>query len=80
MLLVRLSLKIGKTILGTLWWPIHKIIFWFRLRHMDFWWYYTMQNCYSFYPPSFYYTHTREEIARIREEDLKLVRELIDQM
>lgn len=80
MILIRLLLKIITIILSPLWWIIRKIIFRIYLWQMDFWWYYTMQNCYGFYPPSFYHTHTKEEIERIKAEDRKLVRELIDQM
>lgn len=49
---------------------IYKIYFRIRLRHMDSEWYYWNETGFSLFPPSFYYTHTEEEIKRITEETI----------
>ncbi len=47
---------------------------------MDDWWYYTGASTYELFPPSFYYTHTQEEIERITEEKKKRIQALIEQL
>ena len=49
---------------------IYKIYFRIRLRHIDSEWYYWNETGFSLFPPSFYYTHTEEEIKRITEETI----------
>lgn len=39
-----------------------------KLREMDKWWYFLGGGCFELFPPSFYYTHTEEEIEQISEE------------
>ena len=48
-----------------------------KLKHMDDWWYYTGGNCFGLFPPSFYYTHTEEEVRRITDETLESLRSMI---
>lgn len=59
---------------------IHKIRFRLKLREMDEQWYLTGGNCFGLFPPSFYYTHTEEEIKRITAEEIAKLREIIDQL
>ena len=54
-----------------------KIRFRIKLKRMDDWWYYTGGNCYGLFPPSFYYTHTEEEVRRITDETVESLRALI---
>ena len=59
---------------------IDKIIFRIKLWEMDDWWYYTGGSCWGLFPPSFYYTHTEEEIERITAETRERIQALIDQL
>lgn len=59
---------------------IHKIRFRLKLREMDEQWYLMGGNCFGLFPPSFYYTHTEEEIKRITAEEIAKLREIIDQL
>ncbi len=59
---------------------IQKIKFQIKLKEMDDWWYYTGGNCFGLFPPSFYYTHTQEEIEKITTEEKRKLRELIEQL
>ncbi|MGN0325310.1 MAG: hypothetical protein ACI4DW_03290 [Lachnospiraceae bacterium] len=59
---------------------IRKIRFRLKLREMDEQWYLTGGNCFGLFPPSFYYTHTEEEIKRITAEEIAKLREIIEQM
>ena len=47
---------------------------------MDEWWYYTGASSWELFPPSFYYTHSREEIKRITAETVERIQKLIDGM
>lgn len=49
---------------------IHKIWFRIKLKEMDDMWYLMGGSCFGLFPPSFYYTHTEEEIKQITEETL----------
>lgn len=42
-----------------------------KLRQMDEMWYLMGGNCFGLYPPSFYHTHTPEEIEKITKEDIE---------
>lgn len=59
---------------------IHKIMFRIKLKQMDDWWYYTGGNCWGLFPPSFYYTHTEEEVERIAKETKARIQALIDRL
>jgi len=56
-----------------------KIIFKIKLIEMDYWWMYLGCNCWQLFPPSFYYTHTEEEIERITEETIESCRKMLDE-
>ena len=61
-----------------------KILFYkIKLRHklkkMDDWWYFLGGNCFELFPPSFYYTHSEEEIKRIRDEALAEAYSILEQ-
>jgi hypothetical protein len=58
---------------------VKKIRFKMKLREMDRQWYFTFGNCFSLFPPSFYYTHTQEEIDRITAEEIAKIRKLLDE-
>lgn len=59
---------------------VQKILFQIKLWQMDEWWYYTGASSWELFPPSFYYTHTREEIDRITAETVERIQKLIDGM
>lgn len=59
---------------------IHKIWFRIKLKEMDDWWYHTGASSWKLFPPSFYYTHTEEEIERITDETLAKIRSMIDKL
>ena len=49
-----------------------------RLRELDRWWYFMGGNCFGLFPPSFYYTHTEDEIELITEETIERLYTLIE--
>lgn len=51
-----------------------------ELQIMDDVYYLTGQSCFSLFPPSFYYTHTPEEIERITQDEIRKIKELLEQM
>lgn len=53
---------------------IRKIKFRMELRRMDHWWYFIGGNNWQLFPPSFYYTHTEEEIKRITGKKIDKLR------
>ncbi len=57
-----------------------KIIFRIKLKQMDDWWYFMGGSCFELFPPSFYYTHTEEEIERITAENLERIDKLINEL
>lgn len=63
---IRLSNKIGEAIKKI----YNHMKFKIKLRQMDDMWYFLGGNCFGLYPPSFYYTHTEEEIERITKKDI----------
>lgn len=56
-----------------------KILLKRKLRKMDRHWYETGASSWELFPPSFYYTHTEEEIERITKETVARIEEIIDQ-
>ncbi len=60
--------------------PIRKAVFRIKLLLMDDWWYFTGASSYELFPPSFYYTHTQEEIERITKEKKEKIQEMIDKL
>lgn len=59
---------------------MRKIIFRIKLKQMDDWWYFMGGSCFELFPPSFYYTHTEEEIERITAENLERIDKLINEL
>lgn len=59
---------------------MHEIIFQIRLKEMDDMWRYMGGSCFGLFPPSFYYTHTEEEIERITAETVGRTRKMISRM
>lgn len=56
-----------------------KIMFRIKLWYMDHLWRMSGESCFSLFPPSFYYTHTREEIERIKREEIAEIRKILDE-
>jgi hypothetical protein len=59
---------------------IHKIIFRIKLMFLDDEWYCMGGNCFGFFPPSFYCTHTPEEIERITAEKIEKIQMAIEEL
>lgn len=57
----------------------HKIWFHIKLKEMDNMWYLMGGSCFGLFPPSFYYTHTEEEIKQITEETLGDLYDMIEE-
>lgn len=57
-----------------------RIKFRMKLQHMDSVWYNMGGSCWGLFPPSFYYTHTEDEVKRIKEETMKSLQEVIDKL
>lgn len=70
--------KVG--IIGIVKWWIDKILFRIELSDMDRLWHFSGASCWGLFPPSFYYTHTEEEIERIIAETDAELQELLDQL
>ena len=49
-----------------------------KLKQLDDWWYLMGGSCFGLFPPSFYYTHTEEEIKRITDQELDKLRAIRD--
>lgn len=59
---------------------IQEIKFQIKLKEMDYSWYIMGEHCFELFPPSFYYTHTQEEIERITAETFERLQEMIEQL
>lgn len=59
---------------------IERIRFQYKLKRMDDEWFLSGRSCWELFPPSFYYTHTEEEVKRIKEETIKRLYEKIEKM
>lgn len=59
---------------------VQKILFQIKLLKMDGWWHYTGAGSWELFPPSFYRTHTKEEIERITAETVERIQKLINEM
>ena len=55
-----------------------KIRFRIKLKRMDDLWYMFGGSCFGLFPPSFYYTHTPEEVDRIAKEEIAKLRKIAD--
>lgn len=56
-----------------------KILFRIKLWDMDRQWRMMGGNCFALFPPSFYYTHTPEEVERITREEIAEIRKILDE-
>ena len=56
-----------------------KILFRIKLWDMDRQWRMMGGNCFSLFPPSFYYTHTPEEIERIKWEQIEGIKKILSE-
>lgn len=59
---------------------IRKICLRIKLIQMDDWWRFTGADSWTLFPPSFYYTHTEEEIKRITDEVFDRTQKMIDKI
>lgn len=57
----------------------HRIMFKIKLWEMDSLWELMGGSCWGLFPPSFYYTHTEEEIERITKETIESCQKMIDE-
>lgn len=57
----------------------HRVMFKIKLYEMDSLWGLMGGNCWRLFPPSFYYTHTEEEIERITKETIENCQKMIDE-
>ena len=57
----------------------HEVMFQIKLWKMDSWWGFIGGSCWRLFPPSFYYTHTEEEIEQITKETVERLTKIIDQ-
>lgn len=56
-----------------------KILFHIKLWDMDRQWRMMGGNCFALFLPSFYYTHTPEEVERITREEITEIRKILDE-
>ncbi len=75
---MRIKTVAGKFI-GTLKKMIDKVTFKIKLREMDSLWELMGGSCWGLFPPSFYYTHTKEEIEQITKETIESCQKMIDE-
>lgn len=57
----------------------HKVMFKIKLWEMDRLWELMGGSCWGLFPPSFYYTHTEEEIERITKETIESCKKMLDE-
>lgn len=57
---------------------LHQIRFRIKLKQMDDIWDFMGGYCFGIFPPSFYYTHTEEEIKRITAEKIETLQKIAD--
>lgn len=53
-----------------------KIRFRRKLKDMDAFWYSFGGSCFGVFPPSFYYTHTQEEIEKLEKEEIAKLKKI----
>ena len=56
---------------------IYKVYFRIRLKRMDSAWRFWGGSGFSLFPPSFYYTHTEDEINRITNDTLAELKKML---
>lgn len=75
---MRIKTVAGKFI-GTLKKVVDKVTFKIKLREMDSLWELMGGSCWGLFPPSFYYTHTKEEIEQITKKTIESCQKMIDE-
>lgn len=55
------------------------ILFRIKLWEMDWWFYFLGISGWALFPPSFYYTHTDEEVERIKKELIAELRKILEE-
>ena len=71
--------KVAGKFIGTLKKMIDKVTFKIKLWEMDSLWELMGGSCWGLFPPSFYYTHTKEEIEQITKETIESYQKMIDE-
>lgn len=56
-----------------------KIKFYVKLKRMDERWYMLNGGCFGLFPPSFYYTHTEDEIKRITAAEIAKLKAILEE-
>lgn len=56
------------------------ILFRIKLYAMNEWFYFLGMNSWTLFPPSFYHTHTKDEIEHIKQETLRELRKLLQEI
>ena len=72
--------EIVRKCIGTLKKFIQKVLFNIKLWEMDDRWRLMGGNCWGLFPPSFYYTHTEEEIEKITNETIEELKRMLDEI
>lgn len=57
-----------------------KFVFKMKLREMDRRWYYMGGSCYGLFPPSFYHTHSEDEIRKCTNEIIMELEKLLEDL
>lgn len=58
---------------------IYKVLkFTAQMQRLDKMWYFFGGSCFGIFPPSFYYTHTQEEIEQKKKETIKILQEILN--
>lgn len=70
---------VAEKVIGTLKKMIDNVTFKIKLREMDSLWELMGGSCWGLFPPSFYYTHTKEEIEQITKETIESYQKMIDE-
>ena len=70
---------VAEKFIGTLKKMIDNVTFKIKLREMDSLWELMGGSCWGLFPPSFYYTHTKEEIEQITKETIESCQKMIDE-
>ncbi len=70
---------VAEKFIGTLKKMIDNVTFKIKLREMDSLWELMGGSCWGLFPPSFYYTHTKEEIEQITKETIESYQKMIDE-
>ena len=49
-----------------------------QMRRLDKMWYFLGGNCFGIFPPSFYYTHTEQEIEQQKKETIEKLKAILN--